>query len=349
LTITATAGGTTDPSPGTYTYTAGTSVEVTAIPDTGYRLDHWILDSSPAGSDNPISVTMNSDHNLEAVFAETHTLTITVSEGGTTDPSPGTYIYETPTNVVVYAIPFADYLFDHWELDGEDIGSDNPITIYVGSNHVLYAVFTQITYQLTITTTSGGTTDPAAGTYTYASGSSVEVTAIPDTDYVFDHWELDSVDVGSANPYTVLMDEDHTLEAVFTYSPAPPPLSVSTSPLSKSILMGDSVTFTSTVSGGTSPYTYQWYLNGDPVSGATSSSWAFTPASSGIYYIYLKVTDANDNTVQSETARVTVGAVPVGGYSISLTKPVAKTPLIFYTMLLAIFGAVMSLIRRKRK
>ena len=349
LTITATAGGTTDPTPGTYTYSAGTTVEVTAIPDAGYRFDHWVLDGSPAGSDNPINVLMNSDHNLEAVFAETHTLIITVSAGGTTDPSPGTYTYETPTNVVVEAIPSASYLFDHWEFDGEDIGSENPITVYVGSSHALKAFFTPITYQLTITTTSGGTTDPVPGTYTYAVDSSVEVTAFPDADYVFDHWELDTVDVGSTNPYTVLIDEDHTLKAVFTYSPAPPPLSVSISPLSKSILMGDSVTFTSTVSGGTSPYTYQWYLNGDPVSGATSSSWAFTPASSGIYYVYLKVTDANDNTVQSETARVTVGGVAVGGYSVSLTKSVAKTPLMFYTMLLAIFSAVISLIRRKRK
>jgi len=219
----------------------------------------------------------------------------------------------------------------------------------VGSSHALKAFFTPITYQLTITTTSGGTTDPVPGTYTYAVDSSVEVTAFPDADYVFDHWELDTVDVGSTNPYTVLIDEDHTLKAVFTYSPAPPPLSVSISPLSKSILMGDSVTFTSTVSGGTSPYTYQWYLNGNPVPGATSSSWTFTPTSTGIYYIYLKVTDANDTTAQSDTARITVTSVPVGGYSVSLTKPVAKTPLIFYTMLLAIFGTAISLIRRKRK
>jgi len=349
LTVSAGAGGTTEPPPGTYTYPAGTTVEVTAIPDAGYRFDHWILDGSSAGSVNPISFAMDRDLNLEAVFAETHTLIITVTEGGTTDPSPGTYTYETPTNVVVEAIPSAGYLFDHWEFDGEDIGSENPITVYVGSSHALKAFFSPITYQLTITTSSGGTTDPVPGTYSYAVDSSVEVTAIPDTDYVFDHWELDTVDVGSANLYTVLMDEDHTLKAVFTYSPAPPPLSVSISPLSASIPTGGSVTFTSTVGGGTSPYTYQWYLDGDPVSGATSSGWTFTPPSSGIYYVYVEVTDATSNKVQSDTARITVIPVSVGGYSVSLTRPVVKTPLIFYTMLLVIFGVVMSLIRRKRK
>jgi len=68
---------------------------------------------------------------------------------------------------------------------------------------------------LTISASSGGTTDPAPGTRTYTYGASVEVTAIPDTHYVFDHWELDGIPVGSANPYTVLMDDDHVLHAVF--------------------------------------------------------------------------------------------------------------------------------------
>ena len=93
LTILSSTGGTTNPTPGTYTYPAGTVVQVTAIPDTGYRFDHWVLDSSPAGSASPISITMNDDHALQAVFAETHTLVITVSEGGTTNPAPGTYTY----------------------------------------------------------------------------------------------------------------------------------------------------------------------------------------------------------------------------------------------------------------
>jgi len=346
LTISAGAGGTTDPVPGVYSHPCGSSVDITAIPDEGYRFDHWVLDGSPAGTANPISVLMNDNHDLEPVFAEIHTLIITVSEGGTTDPSPGTYTYEAPTNVVVEAIPSAGYLFDHWEFDSEDIGSENPITVYVGSSHALKAFLTPITYQLTITTTSGGTTDPVPGTYTYAVDSSVGVTAIPDADYVFDHWELDTVDVGSANPYSVLMDDDHVLHAVFT--PSLPSLSVSIDPPSATIPTGGSVAFTSTVGGGASPYTYQWYLDGDPVSGATSSSWAFTPPSSGIYYVYVEVTDATSNKVQSDTARITVIPSAVGGYSVSLTKLAVKTPLIFYTMLLAIFGVVMSLIKRKR-
>jgi len=68
LTITASVGGTTDPEPREYTYPVGTNVTVTAIPNEFYILDHWMLDGSDVGVDNPITVTMDADHTLHAVF-----------------------------------------------------------------------------------------------------------------------------------------------------------------------------------------------------------------------------------------------------------------------------------------
>ncbi|MDI6806010.1 MAG: PKD domain-containing protein [Candidatus Bathyarchaeia archaeon] len=65
--------------------------------------------------------------------------------------------------------------------------------------------------------------------------------------------------------------------------------------------MGQSVSLTGSVSGGASPYTYQWCVNGTAISGATSSSWTFTPTSSGTYEIYLNVTDADGYTAKSGT------------------------------------------------
>ena len=52
-------------------------------------------------------------------------------------------------------------------------------------------------------------------TYTYPGGTSVTATAKPCTGYRFDHWELDGVDVGSSATYTLTMDDDHTLRAVY--------------------------------------------------------------------------------------------------------------------------------------
>jgi len=73
------------------------------------------------------------------------------------------------------------------------------------------------TYALTITTTVGGTTTPAPGIYSYTANSQVQVTAIPNTDYLFEYWELDGTNVGPANPYTVAMNKNHTVKAIFSH------------------------------------------------------------------------------------------------------------------------------------
>lgn len=84
LTISSGSGGSTTPSPGAYQYAEGTPVSVTANPDSGYVLDYWLLDGNNAGTQNPITVTMNSDHNLQANFREGavyHTLTVDAYDG----------------------------------------------------------------------------------------------------------------------------------------------------------------------------------------------------------------------------------------------------------------------------
>jgi len=146
-----------------------------------------------------------------------------------------------------------------------------------------------------------------------------------------------------------VIDEEKNPDVSETISISPPPLSASISPLSASITVGESLTFTSTVSGGYTPYSYQWYLNGAPVSGTTSASWTFTPTTSGIYYIYLKVTDDIGNTTQSETARITVTTVPVGGYSVPIQLPATAQPATIHIALLTILTAIFITIKRKTK
>jgi len=75
-------------------------------------------------------------------------------------------------------------------------------------------------YTLTITTTPGGSTNPPWGDYQYPYGTIVNVLATPSFGYTFDHWELDTVNVGDTNPYPVLMDSNHTLLAAFASRPA---------------------------------------------------------------------------------------------------------------------------------
>jgi len=207
---------------GSWWYDATTSVTLTAQPVTGYTFGYWDIDGYSQGSGvNPVSVGMNSPHTATAYYSAivTYSLTIPSTTGGTTNPTAGTYSYTSGATVSVQATPDANYLFAYWELDGSNVGSANPINVLMDSDHTLRAVFTPITYTLTVSPATGGSTNPGAGTYSYNSGSSVSVQAIASTNYIFDHWELDGVNVGSSNPYNLLMDGPHTLRAVFRYQP----------------------------------------------------------------------------------------------------------------------------------
>ena len=130
-------------------------------------------------------------------------------------------------------------LFTSWSGDasGTDYTQSDPI-LMDGAKIAIASWKTQ--YYLTITTTSGGTTNPPSSAW-YDAGTIASVTAIPDTDYVFEHWELDSINVGSANPYGVTMDTAHALQAVFVYSPPTPTyyLTVKTDPTGVTTIPGE--------------------------------------------------------------------------------------------------------------
>ncbi len=112
------------------------------------------------------------------------------------------------------------YNFVEWE----DMSTDPTRIISLTNDTIITAYYELVpTHTLTIEVYGvGGTTNPAPGTYPYAEGTAVTVTAIPDTRYNFDHWTLDGVDVGDTNPYYLIVDADHTLIAHFN----PPSLSL---------------------------------------------------------------------------------------------------------------------------
>ena len=118
-------------------------------------------------------------------------------------------------------------------------------------------------------------------------------------------------------------------EALNLVSPPAPPPSVTINPTSAGIDIGQSQKFSSSITGGNPTYSYQWYLNNAAVSGATQSTWTFSPSSTGNYNVYLNVTDALGYEVQSNIVTgITVyprPAVSISPASVSMDVGQSKT------------------------
>jgi peptidoglycan/xylan/chitin deacetylase (PgdA/CDA1 family) len=72
------------------------------------------------------------------------------------------------------------------------------------------------------------------------------------------------------------------------------------------INVGESLTFNSEVSGGRTPYTYQWYLNNNIVTSSDGFSWTFTPIQTGSYQVYLNISDSFNEVIRSNIVNTEV-------------------------------------------
>jgi hypothetical protein len=109
--------------------------------------------------------------------------------------------------------------------------------------------------------------------------------------------------------------------ATVTVNPA---LGITTQPTDGTVNNGQSTTLSVVVNGGTTPYSYQWYIgsSGDlshPISGATNSTYQ-TPALSTTTNFWVQITDAAHATLNSNTATITVN----GGIVSTLTVTVFR-------------------------
>jgi hypothetical protein len=118
------------------------------------------------------------------------------------------------------------------------------------------------------------------------------------------NWTFVPITTGSYRVYLNVTDVLNlkTQSNIVTDITVYPQLAVSISPTSMNMTIGTPQTFSSIVSGGAQPYTYQWVLNGTAITGATSSTWIFTPTQIGNYTVYLRVTDSLGNQALSNVA-----------------------------------------------
>jgi hypothetical protein len=83
-------------------------------------------------------------------------------------------------------------------------------------------------------------------------------------------------------------------------------------PVTGSVCPGTPVTLTATTTGGGSNPTYQWNLNGTPITGATSASYVATPALASDAYTATVVDDCNPSGITSSGFSVNLFTVTAG-------------------------------------
>ena len=134
-------------------------------------------------------------------------------EGGTISPSSGTF--DEGEEITFTATPSDEYMFKNWSDDAS--GDENPMKAVMTDDMFITANFEKRTYPLTIEIKGEGTvkeeTVPGKSTTDYPSGTTVQLTAIPEDEWEFVRWE------GSTNleenPMVITITEPTTWTAIF--------------------------------------------------------------------------------------------------------------------------------------
>ncbi|PWB67958.1 hypothetical protein C3F09_12555, partial [candidate division GN15 bacterium] len=119
------------------------------------------------------------------------TITATAGPNGSISPSGAVSVpYNTDQSFTITPAP--NYHIDDVVVDGGSVGALASYTFTgVTSNHTIHATFAINTYQLTVTTTAGGTiTAPPSSPVTVDHGAATTITAVADVGYTFTGWTI---------------------------------------------------------------------------------------------------------------------------------------------------------------
>jgi hypothetical protein len=147
LTLIANGQGTIVPGTGSHNYVQDEIVNLAALPAASWKFIEWDQNGVLFSTANPVSVIMDSNKTLTAVFQEVvvppsyHNVNLVVIGSGAINPASASLTYEHGTRLSIQASPDSGWAFDHWE--GSASGSTNPLIIDVLSDLTIAAVFVQ--------------------------------------------------------------------------------------------------------------------------------------------------------------------------------------------------------------
>jgi hypothetical protein len=129
-------GGTITPISGNFE--AGSTINVVASPNDGYRFNRWDISDSTS---NTISILMDSNKIITGYFIKIYQFNTNVSPSGSgiVNISPNQNQFDEGSRVSVTATSVFPYAFHNWV--GTDNDYDNPATITMNSNKDITAIF----------------------------------------------------------------------------------------------------------------------------------------------------------------------------------------------------------------
>jgi len=205
-----------NPNLSNWTYTSGTTVELTATGLGGKTFSSWEGDATGASSSIPVNMTANKS--IKAYFRAATTnrfilsIIVTPEGAGTVEVNPLQANYLDGDFVALSAEASSSaYIFDHWSGSLETTSSRETITM--NDTKEVTAVFKN-RYLLTVAVTPGGwgTVEPWGGTFTDGTVVSLTPTAIGS--HAFHQWSGDLT--GEANPGSITMNGNKNITAEFT-------------------------------------------------------------------------------------------------------------------------------------
>jgi hypothetical protein len=198
-------------------FTPGETATLQAVPTAGWMFDHW--EGNITGSTNPVSLTVNSDMSVKAVFIQKSTLSIlTIGQGTITRSSEAPY--PVNTRVTLTATPASGWSFRKWSGDYESIS--RTISITLSTSKTLQAEFVSMegtgsggssNHSLSIIVVGKGSVSPYGGSFD--SGTTITLTATPEDGWEFAYWTGDLSKIIKTSTLDVSMDDDKCLTAVF--------------------------------------------------------------------------------------------------------------------------------------
>ena len=219
--------GTVSISPEQDVYLHDEEVTLTANVPAGWEFMGWSGDVSPAEENlNPLTLTMVADRDITATFTSIHEVTLDIVSrgdggvGGSATITPEQTTYEYGDEITLSATPTSGWAFKQWEGTGlTPAQAELPlVTFEVTADMDITAVFAKYV-TLNVTTEGSGSVEVDPDESVYLWGDTVVLTAVPDTNWYFSHWEGDITGYISANPKGITLSGSNNVKAVFTDTP----------------------------------------------------------------------------------------------------------------------------------